>query len=311
MRDIPVFIINGFLDSGKTSFIIETIAQDEFYKKGRTLIIMCEDGEIEYDPEFLQNYNVELLKFEDQLEYSLRKVNDVIRKNDIRRVIVEMNDMWDFDAIDFPSYCQVMQEALFVNFETFGIYFNNMRQKFVELIKQADLVVFNRCDDIDELRKYQTNIKMINNQARYVAMNTSGQIQEAFLRELPYDINADIIEIQDDDYGIWYMDTFDNKDNYINKVVCFNCLVVLSDQLPKGTFIAGRLAMTCCADDVQLFGHLCNDMLNLDLKDREWIRLTATITYEYSEEYEEEEAILTPLKIERIKEIKTPILNFS
>ena len=201
MRDIPVFIINGFLDSGKTSFIIETIAQDEFYKKGRTLIIMCEDGEIEYDPEFLQNYNVELLKFEDQLEYSLRKVNDVIRKNDIRRVIVEMNDMWDFDAIDFPSYCQVMQEALFVNFETFGIYFNNMRQKFVELIKQADLVVFNRCDDIDELRKYQTNIKMINNQARYVAMNTSGQIQEAFLRELPYDINADIIEIQDDDYG--------------------------------------------------------------------------------------------------------------
>ena len=109
MRDIPVFIINGFLDSGKTSFIIETIAQDEFYKKGRTLIIMCEDGEIEYDPEFLQNYNVELLKFENQLEYSMRKVNDVIRKNDIRRVIVEMNEMWDFDAIDFPSYCQVMQ----------------------------------------------------------------------------------------------------------------------------------------------------------------------------------------------------------
>lgn len=311
MREIPTFVINGFLDSGKTTFIKETISQDEFYQKGRTLIVALEDGEESYDEEFLEKYNIDLLMFDDEEDFSINLIDSYIRKNKDRRVIVEMNDMWNFAEVSFPEYCTVMQEAFFVNFETFEIYFNNMRQKMVDLIRSADLVVFNRCDDIDKLREYQTSIKMVNNNARYIAMNTDGKIQEAFLVELPFDINAPIIEILDDDYGIWYMDTFDNKDHYENKVVSFNCLVVKSDKLPEGSFIAGRLAMTCCADDIQLFGHLCNDTLNLDLQDREWIKLTAHVTYQYSEEYDEEEALLIPLKIERIQPIKNQILNFS
>ena len=49
----PVFVINGFLESGKTEFINYTIAQPYFRTKGRTLLIVCEEGEVEYDKQLL------------------------------------------------------------------------------------------------------------------------------------------------------------------------------------------------------------------------------------------------------------------
>lgn len=310
MRDIPVYIFNGFLDSGKTTFIKETILSDNFHEQGRTLLIVLEDGEVEYELDMLEKYGVDICYFDNQSKYSMRKINDIVRKFNSKRIFIEMNCMWDMENFELPPFCQVLQEVLFINFETFPIYFNNMRQRFVELFKQADLVIFNRCDDPLELREYQTNIKMINNQADYIAMNNEGKVCDAFEKELPFDINADVIEIKDDDYGEWYMDTFDNKDNYEGKKVSFNALVVKSDKLPLNTFVAGRLAMTCCADDIQLFGHLCNGSLDVILEDRDWIHLECIVNYEYNEEYQEEEAILTPLKIEKIEPISKPVLNF-
>ena len=44
---VPVFLINGFLESGKTSFINNAILSDPEVKKSRTLIILCEEGEVE------------------------------------------------------------------------------------------------------------------------------------------------------------------------------------------------------------------------------------------------------------------------
>ena len=49
----PVFIVNGFLESGKTEFICYTLAQPYFQTKGKTLLIVCEEGEEEYDDELL------------------------------------------------------------------------------------------------------------------------------------------------------------------------------------------------------------------------------------------------------------------
>ena len=49
----PVFMINGFLESGKTEFINYTLGQPYFKTKGRTLLIVCEEGEVEYDPNLL------------------------------------------------------------------------------------------------------------------------------------------------------------------------------------------------------------------------------------------------------------------
>ena len=48
----PVYVINGFLESGKTEFITYTLAQPYFQVRGKTLLILCEEGETEYE-EFL------------------------------------------------------------------------------------------------------------------------------------------------------------------------------------------------------------------------------------------------------------------
>ena len=41
---VPVFVVNGFLESGKTVFCMDTI-EDEYFSDGEdTLIIACEEG---------------------------------------------------------------------------------------------------------------------------------------------------------------------------------------------------------------------------------------------------------------------------
>ena len=50
----PVYVINGFLESGKTEFIMYTLSQPYFQTKGTTLLILCEEGETEYDEDILK-----------------------------------------------------------------------------------------------------------------------------------------------------------------------------------------------------------------------------------------------------------------
>ena len=142
-------------------------------------------------------------------------------------------------------------------------------------------------------------------------MNENGQLTDAFKIILPFDINADVITIKDNDYGIWYIDTFDHKENYDGKIVEFNAMVVMSKKLPKNSFIAGRLAMTCCSNDIQLYGHLCVNSLNTKLKDRSFIHLKAKVSYKYSKEYQEEECTLIPLSIEVIQPLENPVLDLT
>ena len=177
------------------------------------------------------------------------------------------------------------------------------------MIKFSDLVVFNRCNDLAALASYQTNLKFVNGAAQYVVMDENGVVKQAFEEPLPYDVDADIIEISDDDFGRWYIDTFDNPNRYRGKVVSFNAIVIMSKKLPKGTFIAGRHCMTCCAEDVQLYGHLCKNTINAKVKNKNWIHIVARIEFEYSDEYQEEEAVLYPEEIKVIPALKNPVLD--
>lgn len=312
MKTLPVYVIDGLLESGKTTFIKDTIASDDFYKKGKTLILACEQGEIEYENDFLTKYNSEVVYFEDQSEFNVLKLQELVVEKMPNRIVIELNGMWDLKLIQFPEFFKVYQMINFINFETFPIYFANMRQQFLDIIKQSDVVVFiNVNGELEKLAPYSSSLKLTNGNAQYMEMDKNGNLQDAFEIELPYDLNADVIAIKDDDYGIWYIDTFDHREKYIDKVVEFNCMAVLSDKLPKGTFIAGRLAMTCCSNDIQLYGHLALNKASFKIKDRMWLHIKAKITSKWSDEYKEEEIILVPDSIEKINEIKNPVLNLA
>jgi G3E family GTPase len=305
----PVFIINGFLDSGKTTFIIDTLKNDGFHKQGNTLLLVCEEGEVEYNKKELIKYNVHIETFEDVDSFNVDKLYELTEVYHPDRIVIESNTMWDLNQVKFPSTFQVAQIVSFIDFTTFGVYYNNMRQMFVDNLRFSDLVVINRCENPEDLAQYQTSLKLINGNAQWIAMNSKGEVQEAFETPLPYDIEQDIIEIKDEDYARWYIDTFDHKERYEGKTVQFNALVLRSRKLPKETGVVGRYALTCCDKDMQFYGHLCVIKNELKIKSKTWVKVVALIKYEYSEEYEEDEVVLYPLSIEKIKEIDEPILN--
>lgn len=309
MMEIPVFIVSGFLDSGKSSFILDAIEKDGFDKKGRTLVIMCEEGEVEVTEEFCSKHNTSFVKVDEQENLTAEYLSELAAKLLPDRVIVELNCMWDVNELYFPDNYRIAQVLTFIDASTFEVYYNNMRQKFKDIIELSDVVVFNRCDDISKLAPYQTSLKLMNGNAQFMVIDDDGVTKKAFETPLPYDLNQDVIEINDDDFGIWYIDTFENPERYRGKKVAFNGMVTISKKLPKGTFIVGRYAMTCCADDVQLYGHLCLSDLGKKVKNKAWVRVVATVDFEYSEEYQEEECVLRPESIVNIAPLKNSILD--
>ena len=158
----PVFIINGFLDSGKTTFIIDTLKNDGFYKQGNTLLLVCEEGEVEYDKVELEKYNVHIETFDEVDGFNPEKLYEITEEYHPDRIVIESNTMWDQSKLKFPSTFQVAQIVSFIDFSTFGVYYNNMRQMFVDNLRFSDLVVINRCENPEDLAQYQTSLKLIN-----------------------------------------------------------------------------------------------------------------------------------------------------
>lgn len=306
----PVFIINGFLDAGKTTFIIDTLKNDGFYQQGTTLLLVCEEGEVEYDQTDLSKYNVHIATFASVDDFTSDALYCLTEEYHPNRIIIELNMMWDSTKMSFPSTFQVAQIVSFIDYTTFPVYYNNMRQLFVDHLRFSDLVIINRCDDAIELAKYQTSLKLINGNAHFLVMDTKGNVQEAFEEPLPYNIDDPIIKINDEDYARWYIDTFDHKERYEGKIVEFNGIVLKNKKLPKGTMIVGRYALTCCDKDMQLYGHLCvlNDK-DVKFKSKMWVNVQAKIAYEYSKKYDEEEVVLYAIKIEKINEIPNAVLD--
>lgn len=309
MERIPVFFINGILESGKTTFTLDTIHSDGF--DGKTLLISCEQGEIEYDEDDLDYYNTSLIYFKSVDEFNEKNLNDLIQKYEPNRVVIEMNGMWDLNKIQFPYYMELLQVITFIDTTTFEIYFNNMRQKFNDMISRSDAVVFIKCEDsTKQIEPYKAQLKVMNSNCDFYIMDENEKARVAFVVPLPYDLNSDVVKINYEDYPLFYMDTFDNRKNYINKVVEYDSMVFLSDKLEPNTFIAGRMIMSCCENDMQLFGFLVKSNLNMNLKNKSWIRIKARIEVEYSSQYNEEEVVLYPIEITEIED-KESVMDLS
>ena len=135
MDATPVFLINGFLEGGKTTFITETMKDPQFAKAGKVLVLMCEEGEIEYDEVSLAKKNVSVLPIEefDQLNRDFLLQLERFYHPDM--VMVEYNGMWkteDFMNLELPEAWAMAQIITLMDAETFNNYYNNMRSFFAE-----------------------------------------------------------------------------------------------------------------------------------------------------------------------------------
>lgn len=307
----PVYLINGFLESGKTEFITFTMNQPYFQIKGKTLILLCEEGEIEYEEALLRRSNSVVELIDEEEAFTPAHLVELEKKHKPDRIIIEYNGMWNCKNMKLPWYWKVEQQITTIDGRTFPMYYTNMRSLLAEMIRKSEMIIFNRCDGIEELNVYKRNIKAVNPNADVIFEGENGEIDEIFEEDLPYDLNQDIIELDNEGYGIWYLDSMDHLERYIGKKIQFVAMVLKPEKIKKGYFVPGRMAMTCCADDMAFLGYACEYAGADDLKQREWIKLTATVTREYWEDYQGEGPILHAISVEKTKAPKEEVISFS
>ena len=306
-----VYVINGFLESGKTEFITFTLGQPYFQIKGKTLILLCEEGENEYDEELLKRSRTEIELIEEQDDFNASKLLELEKKHKPDRIIIEWNGMWNAKEMKLPWHWKVEQQITTIDATTFPMYFTNMRSLLAEMVRKSELIIFNRCDGIEELNVYRRNIKAVNAAADVVFEGENGEIDELFEEDLPYDLSQDVIVLDNQGYGIWYLDSMDHLERYIGKKIEFVAMVLKPDNFPKGYFVPGRMAMTCCADDMAFLGYACEFAGAGALKQKEWVKVTATVTKEYWEDYKGEGPILHAVSVEKTKAPKEEIISFT
>lgn len=229
-------------------------------------------------------------------------------------MFIEYNGTWQmstFLEMDLPKNWVLVQSLATVDASTFEMYLANMRAMIMEQLFAADVVIINRCTDDTPKGKFRRAIKVLNRKAQIAYEREDGTIDENDMEELPYDLNQEVIEITDMDYGIWYMDTLDDPKKYEGKKVKFLALVYRPEKMKKGVFIPGRFAMTCCADDITFVGFKCKFSKAADIPHKSWITITAEMKNEFAMEYRGKGPVLYALDVEPAEKPEDELIYFS
>ena len=307
----PVYVINGFLESGKTEFICFTLAQAYFQVKGKTLLILCEEGEKEYDSQLLERSRTEIERIENEEDFNPEYLTGLEKKHKPERIIIEFNGMWNYKNVKLPWYWKIEQQITTIDGSTFSMYYTNMRSLLAEMIRKSEMIIFNRCDTVrDQLNVYKRNIKAVNSSADVIFEDANGEINEIFEEDLPYDLTRETIALDDQSYGIWYLDSMDHPERYLGKKVSFVAMVLKPEEFPMDYFVPGRLAMTCCADDMAFLGYPCEFSGAGALKQREWIKVTASVLAGPSREQGGAGLTLQAVSVEKAKAPKEEVISF-
>ena len=282
---MPLFLINGFLEAGKTEFLQFTMEQEYFQTDGKTLLIVCEEGDIEYDENLLKENRTSVVYVDSLEELTPQWLEELELLYNPERVLMEWNGMWNQDELKLPKNWVIYQQVTIIDGSTFDLYMKNMKPLLGAMVRNSELIICNRCDGIEDLEGYRRTLLAMNNKAEIIFEDEEGEISEISEADLPYDMSADVIEIAPEAYGIWYIDCMDKPDRYQGKVVEFTGMVLKSPEFPKNYFVPGRMAMTCCEADMTFLGYVCKSKEARHLETRQWVRVRAKIEYEEWQDY--------------------------
>ena len=310
--EVPVYLFTGFLEAGKTSFIKETM-QDPNFNDGKKqyLIITCEEGEEEFEASDFPD-NVHFSSFDDVQLLTPDRLNAMAKRAGADIVVVEYNGMWTIDSFynALPPNWMVYQEILVVDSTTIISYNANMRQLVVDKLTSCEMVVFNRFKPEYDKMALHKIVRGVSKRANICYEYMNGDIEFDDIEDpLPYDINAEVIEIKDEDFAIFYRDMTDEFAKYKGKTIRFKGIVALDESLPKDSYAIGRHIMTCCADDIAYRGVVAKGMGKLKLTTRDWVTVEGRLVEEYSKLYRGVGPVLYVKSIDRaekpIQEVAT------
>ena len=313
MTQIPVYVFTGFLDSGKTKFIQETLEDPRFNAGERTLLLVFEEGEEEYDFSSYPHQNV-YLEILDQQTVTSGELKALAKKHKAQRVVAELNGMQLVGDLysRFPEGWVVAQEVMFADSTTIMAYNANMRNLVMDKLMGGQMVVFNRLQpgaDTTELHKL---VRAANRRMDILYDYLDGTTAFDDVEDpLPFDINAPVITVADEDYALWYRDVTEEPQKYDGKTVKFKGQVAMLRREKENMFAPGRFVMTCCVDDIQFCGVPCRYDRSKELKPRSWVTVTATITAEKHYLYQGELGpVLTAVSVENAEPAQQDVATF-
>ena len=313
MIQIPVYVFTGFLDSGKTKFIQETLEDPRFNAGERTLLLVCEEGEEGYDFSTYPHQNV-FLEVVDQQTVTTKQLQSLAKKHKVQRVVAELNGMCLVGDLysRFPEEWAIAQEVMFADATTFMAYNANMRNLVMDKLVGGQMVVFNRLIPGQDTMPFHKLARAANRKIDILYDYTDGTTAFDDIEDpLPFDINASVIVINDEDYALWYRDVTEEPQKYHGKTVSFKGQVALLRRDKNGIFAPGRFVMTCCEDDIQFCGVPCRYNESNKLEPRSWVAVTAKISAENHTLYQGELGpVLTAIKVEPAEPAQPDVATF-
>lgn len=279
-KEVPVYLFTGFLEAGKTKFIQGTLEDKRFNSGEKTLLLICEEGEEEFEMSSYPYKNICIRTVDDLSEINPENLTAMIEETGAERVVCEYNGMWQLQNFfnNIPETWTVYQEMMFADASTFINYNANMRSLVVDKLTTCDLVVFNRFTKELDKMEFHKIVRGISRRADIAYEYTNGQVEYDEIEDpLPFDVNADTIVIEDKDFALWYRDIMEEPQKYNGKAMKFRGLVAMDSKFPSGMFAVGRHVMTCCVEDISYCCLVAEWKNSASLQSRQWINVTGTI----------------------------------
>ena len=205
-REIPVYLFVGQLESGKTRFIQETMEDPQFDSGDKTLLLVCEEGEEEYDPDKFGFGGVTVAYIEDKSQLTKPHLEELAKKSGCGRVVVEYNGMWLIQefADAMPDNWLIYQCLATADGTTIKTYAgdNAMRSLLLDKLRVSELLVVNRAEQVNDEESRVLIHKLVRQASRrcdiaYEFANGSVAYDD-IPDPLPFDVNAPVIEIPEE-----------------------------------------------------------------------------------------------------------------
>ncbi len=310
--EIAVYLFTGFLDAGKSAFIKETLNDERFSGGERTLFLLCEEGEIEFNESELSEKNIFIEKIDDISMITTNNLRSLCKKHKAERIIIEYNGMWQLPLLysSIPNDWIIYQEITFMDSNTIEAYNANMRNLVVEKLQNCELAVFNRCKEGFNKEALHKIVRGISRRCDIIYEFENGEIEYDDIEDpLPFDIEAPIIEVAVKDYALWYRDLVEEMPKYDRKTVKFTGIIVIDKRMPEDCFIIGRHVMTCCADDIAYKGIICKGR-KPQMQKGDWLSVTVEVRIEKHKLYKGEGPVLYLKDYAMTSEPEEPVAVF-
>ena len=180
-RFVPVYLITGFLESGKTTLGLTILENDRFTNGGKVLVICCEDGEKEWDSKALEKNKGVLVMLEEEEELTSARLQSLEDEHKPTCVILEYNSMWGIDKLDtlrLPRLWDWAQMVTTADGTTFDNYMANMRKLLTDPMKIADMICVNRCRPDFNKGSWRKQLRAMNSNATIFFENLDGTVDD-------------------------------------------------------------------------------------------------------------------------------------